>query len=202
MYFEKVVLNTNGTLLTSDHIELCDYVNISRHRVDDDENAEVFGTIEIPTANQLMFLARTGKVTLNCVLPDGFNDDKFVLNYVRFAKRIKANVAFRKEVGDLTLLPVDSPTTLQTESACPVCIQRVHEINGVQVVFKYGLKETFDPELGIYELILQPNGNLTADWAGKRKVHLSDDGHSFTGKPLTLIKYSLPSCNSHHWGRC
>ena len=43
-------------------------------------------------------------------------------------------------------------------------------INDVNVNFKYSVKETSEAINGIYELIIQSNGDLTFDWAGKNKL--------------------------------
>lgn len=172
--FEKVVLNTNGFKLTKEHFKYIDHVNISRHHWNDSDNQEVFRTNNIPNLSELKKLCTYGDVTLNCVLPDKFSDKKFIEEYINFAKHNKAKVAFRKYFNNLNILPVDNDDTLIGEHSCPACLHRWHKINGVDVTYKYSVKETFEAANGIYELIIQSNGDLTFDWQGNNKLNYKE----------------------------
>lgn len=167
--FSKVVLNTNGYKLTKEHIQLANHVNISRHHWLDEENDKVFKAKTIDV-DRLKELSSYGDITLNCVLPDGFYDMDFISNYITFAKEMKAKVAFRKYFNNLNKLPVDTNDTLNWEHSCPACLHRNHTIDGADVTFKYSVQETSEAIDGIYELVLQANGSLTVDWAGKTKL--------------------------------
>ena len=169
-HFNKVVLNTNGHKLTKKHVELADYVNISRHHWDDTENNKIFKTTSVPSTIQLKRLATYGDITLNCVLPDGFSDQQFIDSYIKYAKSANCKVAFRKYFNNLEKLPIDTNDTLNWEHSCPACLHRNHTINGVDVTYKYSVQETSKAINGIYELVLQANGDLTIDWAGKQKL--------------------------------
>ena len=174
--FKKVVLNTNGYNLTKDHIELADFVNISRHHFDDNENEKVFGVSTVPNSVKLKEFCSYGDITLNCVIPDGFEDKEFIDNYIQFAKDCGAKVAFRKYFNNLnTLTEIDTDDTLEGEHSCGACLHRWHTIDGVNVTFKYSVKETFEHVDGIYELILQSNGDLTYDWNGNNKLTYKGD---------------------------
>lgn len=173
--FDKVVLNTNGCMLKREHFKYVDHVNISRHHYLEEENRKVFGTKSVPSAAKLSELCGYGDVTINCVIPDGFSDDKFIAKYIEFGRTIGANVAFRKYFNNLEILPVDKEDTLVDEHQCPSCRHRVHSIDGVKVTFKYSVKETFEDMGGIYELIVQSNGDLTYDWDGKRRLEYVAD---------------------------
>lgn len=165
--FSKVVLNTNGSELKPIHAALVDYVNISRHHYDDQLNAQVFGTSVIPDTSRLKYLCSLGDTTINCVLADKFADKEFVQNYIAYAKTIGASVAFRKYFNNLEVLrDIDTDDTLVDSHSCPACLHRRHLINNVQVTFKYSVKETCEAAQGVYELILQANGDLTYDWEG------------------------------------
>lgn len=167
--FEKVVLNTNGSYLKKEHFENVDFVNISRHHFLDSENEKIFHTATVPSTERLKELCSFGDVTFNCVLPDKYSDKEFVYNYIGYAKSIGAKVAFRKYFNNLAVLQnIDTDETLYYEHSCPSCKHRKHIINGVDVTFKYSVKETHEHMNGIYELITQPNGDLTFDWEGKK----------------------------------
>lgn len=169
--FSKVVLNTNGYRLRHDHILIVDHVNISRHHYDDIINRKIFNCDSIPSGDSLKDLCRAGDVTLNCVLDDGFSDMLFIDKYILFAKECGAKVAFRKYFNNLNILSdVDKDSTLLSYHSCGACLHRRHIIHGVDVTFKYSVNETYEYVNGIYELILQSNGDLTFDWAGKHKL--------------------------------
>lgn len=169
--FKKVVLNTNGYALIKDDFKFCDHVNISRHHWKDLNNWEIFRTNDVPDVYDLERQCSYGDVTLNCFLSDGFNDRSFIDNYISFAKEMGAKVAFRKYFNNLELLTdVDIDDTLINDHSCGACRHRIHLINGVQVTFKYSVQETYKASNGIYELILQGNGDLTFDWEGKNKL--------------------------------
>ena len=169
--FSKVVLNTNGYNLKQEHIRLTNHVNISRHHYEDAKNAEIFGTQSIPDSNLIRAFCGMGDITLNCVLSPGFSDIDFITKYIAFAKSVGAKVAFRKYFSDLSILSeVDRDDTLIGQHSCGACLHRWHIIDDVFVTFKYGVQETSEHVNGIYELILQPNGDLTFDWAGKNKL--------------------------------
>jgi molybdenum cofactor biosynthesis enzyme MoaA len=167
--FKKVVLNTNGFKLKKEHIEIADYVNISRHHFDDFNNNIIFNSSTIPPTKKLKELCNYGNVTLNCFLPDGFRDKIFIKKYIDYAKKLNAKVTFRKYYNNLDILKyVDIDDTLIGQHSCGACLHRWHKINDIDVTFKYSVNETSDHMNGdIYELILQANGNLTYDWAGK-----------------------------------
>lgn len=174
--FKKVVLNTNGYALTKEHCDLVDHINISRHHYDFASNVVTFGTYTVPSDEKLKELCSYGEVTLNCVLPDGFCDSEFITKYISFAKEMGAKVAFRKYFNNLNLLShIDTDETLEWEHKCGACHHRHHIIDGVNVNFKYSVKETFEHSNGIYELILQSNGDLTYDWDGKHKLTYQGD---------------------------
>jgi molybdenum cofactor biosynthesis enzyme MoaA len=174
--FDKVVLNTNGYKLNKSHFKFCDHINISRHHYDDKENIKVFRSRNIPNRYLLAKLCSYGDVTLNCVLPDGFKDVEFVNKYISFAKSIGAKVAFRKHFNNLDVLTeIDKDDTLINEHSCGACLHRTHIMNGVNVTFKYSVKETCEAIGGIYELILQSNGDLTFDWDGNNKLTYEEE---------------------------
>jgi pyruvate-formate lyase-activating enzyme len=179
--FERIVLTTNGFMLTQcvDDIDgVVDFVNISRHRVDDLENAEVFKTNTVPNRRSLVCIIKklnqAGiQVTLSQVLEGNCTTDS-VDDYIHFAKRVGASGVFlRKTHGDLDAHPVESGFSnwKATENSCPVCLDKRQVINGMPVAWKRGLLEP--SEVGFHELIFQQNGMLSLDWAGNNKIEMS-----------------------------
>ena len=113
---------------------------------------------------------------MHVILKDGLEDKEFIDNYIQFAKDCGAKVAFRKYFNNLnTLTEIDTDDTLEGEHSCGACLHRWHTIDGVNVTFKYSVKETFEHVDGIYELILQSNGDLTYDWNGNNKLTYKGD---------------------------
>ena len=176
--FKKIVLSTNGFNMTEEIIRKVDHINISRHHYGDTENFEKFGTNTVPNHNQLRSIAAMAEVhakdvTLNCVLPTNFDDEEFINRYITFAKVSNVNaVCFRKEHSDLHLIPVEAKLTskILEDGRCPACRKRVRTIRGMTTTWRYSVKEPSDVLTGVYELIMQPNGDLTSDWAGKKIV--------------------------------
>jgi organic radical activating enzyme len=174
--FDRVVLTTNGVEL-SKYIpvidKVVDFVNISRHAVDDEANSSIFNTRRIPSASglatQIEKLNEIGiPVTLSKVL--NFAETKSsIINYIDFAKSIGASKVFlRKPNGtDLDSHPVEKhfDNIRATESGCPVCLDRHQIIRGMSCQWKRGILEPSD--IGYHELVMQPSGIVTLDWAGK-----------------------------------
>jgi len=172
--FSKVVLNTNGYNLQKEHFDHVNHVNISRHHWLDSKNYKIFNTTTVPSTQELKKICSYGDVTFNCVLPSDFNDNLFIRKYVDYAKELGAKVAFRKYFDNLDILSVDTDDTLISSHSCPACLHRQHIINDVHVTFKYSVQETCEAINGIYELVLQSNGDLTIDWAGKLKLEYKE----------------------------
>jgi molybdenum cofactor biosynthesis enzyme MoaA len=176
--FDKVVLNTNGYHLRYSHILEVDYINLSRHHFDEKENAKIFGVnySTLFSNEKIKSFSNNADITLNCYLPDKFNNKDFIKKYINFAQWCNAKVAFRKHYNNFEILKeIDKDNTLIHSHSCGACLHRKHMINGVDVTFKYSVKETCDHMNGIYELILQGNGDLTFDWQGNKKLKFKEN---------------------------
>ena len=189
--YDKVVLTSNGTNVTERLVypavgDVVNHINISRHHYDPDKNASFFGIRYeyIPDDAKLTSIcnmyARKGiDVTLNCVYSDAFcvtSDEaySFVSRYVNFAKKVNAScVSFRKEHGNLNETFLEQTFTKTygfkkiKAGECPVCRSHTQIIDGMNVVWKASVSEPSENLGSIYEVIIHPNGNLTADWDGK-----------------------------------
>jgi MoaA/NifB/PqqE/SkfB family radical SAM enzyme len=182
--FKKVVLTTNGInpgFVELENFNVINHVNVSRHHYNDRFNRDVFGNKKIPsTANLARLIRRINKkgkpVTLSCVLY--YIQEKCdVLNYIHFAKYVGAtNIFFRKiqEYGnDLEPTLVEREFRncygINYEGFCPVCRTTIQYIEGMEVSWKASVLEPSNDFKLIYELIYQPDGNITSDWSGKNE---------------------------------
>ena len=177
--FEKVILTTHGGNL-KEFIDLVacavDYVNISRHHFDDEENRKIFKSKNVPTTTELeQLIPLLPPVTFNCVIKQGTSVD-FCEEFISFAASIGVySISFRKESSNIT--PSDAekhfvqhyPTV--AESNCPVCRGVSVAVLGgaILVNFKSSVPEP-SIELGEeYEVVFHPDGELYTDWGRKLK---------------------------------
>jgi len=177
---DRVVLTTNGTKISECTPALdgvVDFVNISRHAVDDAQNIAVFNTKSVPSAQLLVdkiaSLNEIGiPVTLSKVL-NAQETESTILEYIDFAKSLGASKVFlrRPNGTDLGPHPVEARFShiRATESGCPVCLDRHQIIRGMPCQWKRGLLEP--TSVGTHELVMQPSGEVTFDWAGMVKFH-------------------------------
>ena len=187
--FNKVVLTTNGIKLMDFDLTGIDHINISRHSVYDTTNREIFKTTKIIAAADLIIINRYINmcgidVNYNVVITEQNNEEK-VYDWLRFVKDTNAtSVTFRNQYGQYgkSLMEqslIDSNYKSHSVSSCPVCYTSTYIVSGVKMKFHssdYEPTESkqFD-ENEVYELVLQPTGDLTRDWEAnkiilKRKV--------------------------------
>lgn len=190
---ERVVLTTNGYRLGVfiDQLQgVVDYVNISRHNVNNAKNQAVFGTASVPSSEELGImidkLNRVGiQVTLSKVLQE--KEKRANLDrYIRFARKLGASgVFFRKQNGDLLPHPVELEYSeyVSTESSCPACLNVKQTIAGMPVTWKRGLLET--DTVGAHEIVMQQTGVLSTDWAGKNVITMTGIRQLFSARHST-----------------
>ena len=192
--WEAVVLTTNGTGLNEyiDHAHkgnpAADHVNISRHAATSRESLRVFGAKNAPSDSQLRtYVSRLNEtgvdVTLNCVLHGQFTDVREeILEYVDNAKKLGASqVVFR---SDQKLESTAPPYELKamgdwkviTRWSCDACMVWRQVIHGMPVFWKASVSEPSVTTGYVYELVLQPNGQLTVDWAGEKPYEAGGEG--------------------------
>jgi hypothetical protein len=136
---------------------------------------------QIPsTANLYRLIRRINRkgkpATLSCVLAE-IQDRYDIINFINYAKKVGAsNVFFRKvqdEDCDLEPTPVEvkfrNSYEVVREGFCPVCRTTVQYIEGMEVSWKASVLEPSNDFKLVYELIYQPDGNVTSDWAGKNE---------------------------------
>lgn len=180
----KVVLTTNGTNLGKKiaTIEgIINHINISRHAVDEATNQKLFGTKHVPDVKQLTELCSGANssnidVTLNRVVSGNYANLQDFDDYIGLAKTVGASaVCYRKDYSDNTLNPIALEQMLDSRKqsfGCPVCVTNSYIYKGMRVNFKMSLEEPSTAVPYIYEFVYQPDGSLTEDWAGKKKIEV------------------------------
>jgi len=179
---KKIVLTSNGTNILK-YIEVfkdvIKHINISRHEIDDDKNKKIFNANDIPSKKDLTIICEKYNkigidVTLNKVVDKDYSDITDLENYIKFAKDVGASaISIRKNYNIDTLdnLPIEKILGLPAKkNSCPVCSTNIYILNGMPIYIKMSLKEPSDELNYIYEFIYHPNGELTEDWKGIKKI--------------------------------
>lgn len=186
---KKVVLTTNGINLINKNLEGIDHINISRHHFNQEINSKIFGTTKIPNTKDLQSIndycnKNIIDINYNVVLVSDLNTDLNLKQYISWAKATYASsITFRNQYGEYGISSIESTLITNgykpiSESNCPVCRTTTYLVSGMKIRFHssdYEPTESkqFDKN-EVYEVILQPNGNLTRDWEGE-KILLSKD---------------------------
>ena len=194
-----LTMNTNGSLLSKVQpvIDgLFDFVDISRHSIDDQENAGIFKTITVPTLDELKQLKRSFKKTqmrIQCVMQASMGIRQFLemLDAYRFAD----NISFRRLMSPFDWFSAYSDTfddqyfkildyVAQNGEFVEQTIQdyyvyEIWNIDGVNVTFSYSdmrsldALEKIEDESNIREFIIHPDGVVAGSWLEGRKVLLT-----------------------------
>jgi MoaA/NifB/PqqE/SkfB family radical SAM enzyme len=182
--FSKVVLTTNGVNLLKYDLTGIDHVNISRHHYHDRINKDIFKTENVPIYKDLYIINEYINsfgidVNYNVVVTNE-NKDLLINRFVEFVKKTGASsLTFRNQYGifdksDIEKKLINSGIKAGSVSSCPVCITNTYYIKGVKVKFHSSAYEPTESKAfdlnEVYELILQPNGDLTRDWESKKII--------------------------------
>lgn len=180
--FHKVVLTTNGVNLKNKRsklIGIVDHINISRHHHKDLKNKDIFRTNSMSTTEELMNLCSLdyghADICLNCVVSPDVTA-KFCETFVDYAKRLKNVAAVNFRIFHNSMDECEAQQIFENRygaahiASCPVCRVARQQVRGMQVNWKYSILEPTQNWNGIYELVIQPNGKLTADWEGVCQV--------------------------------
>jgi len=183
---KKVVFTTNGQNILKLANEkwftdVVDYVNISRHDSNQEDNDRIMGIKTITWGGIKKASKRLGNAgiptNINCVLSDSITtkySDIFINDFVRLARKNFINsITFRRDYDDgFGVHPLEGYMGTSTNiGECPVCRKSRYIVNGMEVIFTTSEFEPTDV-LGeqVYEFILQPNGKLTTNWEGTDEV--------------------------------
>lgn len=179
---EKVVLTTNGYLLRAKLpmiAKAVHHINLSRHKVADSDNFDVFGNQTVPTGDAIKEICKDANkfgmdVTLNKVVHADYDCIGEFESTVKFCRKVGASaLAIRKDYSDDTLGSTPLETSIgyvAVRRSCPVCVTNSITYDGLPVHFKMSLNEPSDVLDYVYEFVYHPNGLLTEDWAGKREI--------------------------------
>jgi len=182
--FPKVVMSTNAWKLAEhkDHVNrTVTHLNISRHSLSDDINQQIFKTKNVHHLEDLRELITTNitiPVTLNAVVKPDVSHS-FFQSYINYCHGMGVDACFRVEHGSLDAINLEERLNNMFiekvgESECPVCRSAYYDLGGTQFALKYSVLEPTKAVDGIYELVLHPNGDLTADWDGNIVVDLKE----------------------------
>jgi len=190
---KKVVLTTNGNKLLyhSDKDlfrDVVDHVNISRHDIGYRNNVNIFKTKSIIDDGDLLLAVENLNksnidVNFNCVYGErDIKDELFVSNFIQYAKEHNvSSVTLRYDCKNNTLedtylekLYKDYKNISHTN--CKVCKSTTKLIEGIPVTFKSSLNEPSDEisDNVIYELIIHPDGTISLDWAGNKRIAIEE----------------------------
>jgi molybdenum cofactor biosynthesis enzyme MoaA len=180
--FNKIVLTTNGINLAgkADIISgVIDHINISRHHYDDNENAKIFKTDSCPNTEKLRNLVNykygNADMCFNCVIPPTVEFD-FCEKMIDYAISFKKIAALNFRIFHNAMDECNAQEIFVNkygaayETRCPVCRVAIQRVRGQQINWKYSILEPTQNWNGIYELVMQPTGQLTADWNGVHEV--------------------------------
>ena len=175
--FEKVVLTTNAVRLLKkqDVIRgVVDHINISRHHHNDVKNASIFQTSSVPSGEELgniMRVSYDADICFNCVVSPSI-DARFCEAFINWSAGYGEVAAVNFRIYHNSMEDCSAQKTFEKKygstdvSTCPVCRVMRMKVRGMQVNWKYSVMEPTQHWDGIYELIVQPDGRLTADWGG------------------------------------
>lgn len=199
--FDKVGLNTNGynlmEFLKDDYIRNnLDYINVSRHAINDNENCSIFNTHLVPNTLELMAINKLYPVRLNCI----FEDDLDYNSWIDYANKVNATgVTFRRlaEKGVKTSsilesrLDSDKNIALIGKSHCDVCYSANYKQGNTVVALRYsedepgeGMEKDF-----VFELVTDGQGNLHTAWDNKEENMIDSKTPFVYSKESTLLIY-------------
>ncbi len=184
--FTKIVLNTNGykllEFLQDDFIRNnIDYINLSRHSINDDNNNMIFRTKTVPKTKDIIEINKLKPVRLNCV----FGDNLDYWDWVHFCKVTNSEgVAFRRladrGINKTSILEkrIDNDPFIDNlyKSKCKVCYGSYYRLEGVNVSIRYSVDETIDymSKNTIYEAVSDGVGELHHTWNNNPHTVIGD----------------------------
>lgn len=192
-----LTMNTNGTFLEQ-NLELIDglfdFVDISRHYIDEEQNQKVFQT-KVPTIEELKRIKSKmhhTKIRLQCVLCENQSYD-YVMEYIKVFD-FADDISFRKlmtldrtygveynmkdDIYFKILEYVFQNFELKEQGIQDYYVYEIWNINGKDVVFRYSNMEMLlqvekQENENIYrEFIIHPDGVVSGSWKKDKKILL------------------------------
>lgn len=194
-----LTMNTNGSLLhkVRPFVDgLFDFVDISRHSIDDAQNSSIFKTITVPTLDELKQLKQSftrTKMRMQCVMQSGMTVEQFLkmLEAYSFAD----NVSFRRLMNPFDWFTAYNDTfddqyfqildwvaengEFIEQTIQDYYVYEIWNVNGVNVTFSYSDMKSLDAlekvedEANIREFIIHPDGIVAGSWLPDRKIILT-----------------------------
>lgn len=183
LYFDKVVLTTNGTKLLQTMQTMSrtiDHLNVSRHRIGYDDNVEVFKQKNIIADGELReavhyFLSQGVDVNFNHVYgpADTFIDRDYVSRYINYVKGLGGtSISFRydQNLNKLANTWIEEDYLrdheVVREGNCAVCRNFAMIIDDMVVVWKssFANPSQWMNEGEVYEYIYHTDGKLREGW--------------------------------------
>lgn len=192
-----LTMNTNATYLEKTlHLvdALFDFVDISRHAIDDEVNRQIFGA-KVPTRYDLMRIKsklKSTKMRIQCVLCEECSPE-YVEKFVD-AFRFADNLSFRKlmTLGESYGIKYDAKDSdyfnileyafnryeLIEQTIQDYYVYEIWDFNGIEVTFSYSNMEMLldveskESESVCREFIIHPNGTVSGSWDFNNKVLL------------------------------
>ena len=128
----------------------------------------------------MSYINRIGiDVTLNCTVTEHISTYTDVVKMVDLCKSVGASFLVVRNNYNNGLQKNNLEKAFDKfyknvkSSSCPVCSTNTKIINGIYVGFSYGVLEPSNTVLD-YEIILQPTGALTYDYAGLKSVSFEE----------------------------
>lgn len=193
-----LTMNTNGKYLSKylNVIDgLFDFVNISRHSIDDERNNQIFGD-NMPTIEklkELKFKLKKTKMRIQCVMCD-MEDTNDIVNFIK-AFSFADDLSFRKlmKLSEKHGVTYDDKEELYQsalqfaydnfefveQTVQDYYIYEIWKYNGTQILFSYSnMKMLYDveeqePDSVCREFIVHPNGIVSGSWDYTHKVLFS-----------------------------
>ena len=193
LWFDKVVLTTNGTKLLhhAEKMSRCiDHLNVSRHGIGYDANVGVFKQKNIPTDAALseaiqVFLSNGVDINFNHVYgpQDTYMTREYVLRYIEYVKKLGGtSISFRYDQNinslDNTAIETEFLYTneIVREGKCAVCRNFAMIIEDFTVVWKssFANPEKWMKDGEIYEYVYHTDGVLRTGWEREHNKCLVD----------------------------
>lgn len=191
-----LTINTNGTYLATRHAEmdgLFDFINISRHAINDEENYKIFKTRSVPSLSELKNLKKTytkSKMRLQCVLQKDMSITDFD-NMIE-AYRFMDNLSFRRlmsskddlyedmyENSYFTILDhVSKHGKLVEQTIQDYYVYEIWNYHDTNITFSYSdMKalseiEKTESDSIIREFIIHPDGKISGSWNENEKIFI------------------------------
>ena len=204
--FDKIVLNTNGyklkEFLQNDFIRNnIDYINLSRHHVNDSENEKVFRSSSVPTTLDIIGFNNLKKIRLNCVYDDNIENYKEWLDYAEntgcegVAFRRLAENAVKKKSTLEKILDRDNDMIIIEKSKCKVCYTAsyIHKEYDLKISIRYSVDEPQDymKRNTVFEAISNGDGDLFSRWDNNPKYKTNNLNYTYRANILDTLLTAL-----------